>query len=191
MGQRSPSWLGLVLAQLGPKPGARRNKALLLVPADLGEDWRVVAERSWRSGTGGSAAAQRARAAGSVTVWRSFRTRDRSGWVWCQVTPLAGEQDASETLSKLGERFLRNPRAKVSLSSQRQVEPPHIPGADQLWACEQQTTGKAGAGSSLLLGVRVGSVVAVLAASGSAASWPLVAAAGERLVSRIRHPARG
>lgn len=164
---------------------------MLLVPGDLGAGWRQVADRSWRSGIGRSEAAQRARAARSVTVWRSFRTTDRSGWLWCQVTPLGSEQDASEAMTRLGERYVRNVRAEVALRSERQLEPPHVPGADEVWAREQRTTGRAGEGASLLLGVRVGVVVGVVALSGRAASWPVVTAAGEQLVTRIRSRDRG
>ncbi|MGZ6825882.1 MAG: hypothetical protein ACXVGH_03745 [Mycobacteriales bacterium] len=164
---------------------------MLLVPGDLGGDWRRVADRSWRSGMGRSEAAQRARAVRSVTVWRSFRTADRSGWLWCQVTPLGSEQDASEAMSRLGNRFVRNARAQVALSSERQLEPPHVTGADEAWAREQRTTGRAGEGASLLLGVRVGAVVGVVALSGRTATWPAVTAAGEQLVTRIRSRDRG
>ncbi|MGZ4640209.1 MAG: hypothetical protein ACXV2J_14255 [Actinomycetes bacterium] len=107
------------------------------------------------------------------------------------MTPLGSEQDASEAMTRLGERYVRNVRAEVALRSERQLEPPRVAGADEVWAREQRTTGRAGEGASLMLGVRVGAVVGVVALSGRTATWPAVTAAGEQLVTRIRSRDRG
>lgn len=175
-----------MLAQIGPKPGSRRSAALLLGPSDLpGGDWRKTDERTWRTGLGAGEVAHRARQAGSVTAWRSFVDADEQGWLWCQVMPVASPADAITVMAGLDRLLLRNLRAKVTVLAEGEVEGLYIPGVDQTWAYEQRTEGPDGPGVALSLAVRIGALVAVMAASGKAADWTQLAEIGAAQARRL------
>jgi hypothetical protein len=91
---------------------ARTVLARLLAAADLpGGPWRVLDQRTWRTGTIGSPTlwGDRARQAGSVTAWRSFRDAGAERWAWIQIAPLASAGDAESALSGVGDRRLATP----------------------------------------------------------------------------------
>jgi hypothetical protein len=104
--------LQFAAAQVGPKAGKNEVLARLLAAADLpGGPWRVLDQRTWRTGTIGSPTlwGDRARQAGSVTAWRSFRDAGAERWAWIQIAPLASAGDAESALSGVGDRGLATP----------------------------------------------------------------------------------
>jgi hypothetical protein len=172
--------LKFAVAQLGRKAGARDALACLLGVEGLpGAGWRVLDERTWRTGVAGHATpwGGRARAAGSVTAWRSFQDAAGRRWVWVQVMPLVSAQDALDALGGIGDRLLGNARATVKVVREHDVEVVPFAGASAVWAHEQHTAGHDGEGVSLLLAGVVGVSVVVVCASGSAA-WDWGAVSG-------------
>jgi len=133
----------------------------------LGEDWRRVDQRTWRTGhqTPTEPWARRAASAGALTAWRSFRSGER--WLWVQVTNLANPGDAVSVLPTVGERFLSNPRSEVSLVHEDLVTPPEVEGAAASWGLRQVTEGPSGRGLVLLWGYAVGATMLVLSAAGT------------------------
>ena len=138
-----PRGLQLVAAQLGRKPGKERVLSLLLEVPDLpGDRWAVKDQRTWRTGQTShpSEAAVRARAAGSITAWRSFEQKGISRGLWVQVTPAVSGEDAQAFVKDMPNRFVKNPGALVGVRSERTIEGTQIPGADDIWCYEQETT---------------------------------------------------
>ena len=161
--------LGFVVAQLAPKPGARRALARVVSEYDLpGSGWRVIDERTWRTGVCGRATdwGRRARAIGSVTAWRSFDL-EAQRWCWVQVVPLASEPDALAAVEGVGDRTLGNLRSEVTVISEQDVEISLFPGAGSVWAREQHTSGPTGAGVAKTLAAATGLHLIVVCASGS------------------------
>lgn len=159
-----------VTAQLGRKPGKHLALAHLLDAGDLPDDtWRVIDERTWRTGEIGPAApwAERARLAGSVTAWRSFRSKTAAKWTWIQVAQLASAEDAETALTSIGGRRLANLRARVRLVSETAVPMEPFAGASAVWALEQRTDGPGGPGVSLMLAAAIGDWLTAMGLAGS------------------------
>jgi hypothetical protein len=159
---------------------------MLLGASDLpGGGWRKLDERTWRSGLDGGEVAQRARQAGSITAWRSFVDGDEQGWLWLQVMPVASQADGISLMAELDGLFLRNLRAQVKVLSEREVPAPPISGVDQTWAYEQEAEGRNGASHALYLAFRIGTLVTVMSASGTAADWTQLAEIGGEQARRL------
>jgi hypothetical protein len=136
-----------VMAQLGRKAGKGEALGRLLSGNDLPDGpWRVMDQRTWRTGEVGPATVwgERAGQAGSVTAWRSFSHETAPRWAWIQVIPMASEEDAGAALADVGERRLANLRSRVRLVSQRVVPVELFAGASAAWAREQHTEGRDG-----------------------------------------------
>lgn len=161
-----------VTAQLGRKAGKDAVLARLLHEGDLPDGpWRMMDQRTWRTGVMGPATpwGERARQAGSVTGWRSFshETARRSAWI--QVMPLASADDAGAALPVIGERGLANLRSRVQLVSERDVPAEPFAGASAVWAREQHTTGKDGPGAVLMLAGAISHWLVTVCLAGSPA----------------------
>lgn len=161
-----------VTAQFGRKAGKSEILGRLLHEGDLPYGpWRMLDERTWRTGVMGPATpwGDRARQAGSVTGWRSFShgTAQRSAWI--QVIPLASPEDASAALPVMAERGLANLRSTVHPVSDRDVPVEPFAGASAVWAREQQTTGKDGPGTVLMLAGAVSRCLVIVCLAGSPA----------------------
>lgn len=171
------------MAQLAPKPGARRVLERVVTVHDLpGDGWRVMDERTWRTGVSGQATewGRRARAVGSVTAWRSFELAARQ-WCWVQVAPLASESDALAAIEGVGDRLLGNLRGKAAVVRERDVQVDPFPGASRVWAHEQHTSGPTGPGVSKMLAAAAGTHLIVVCASGSPEwEWEAVSGLGRR-----------
>jgi len=130
---------------------------------------------------------ERARQAGSVTAWRSFRDAGGSRWAWVQVTPLASAEDASEALTGIGERALINLKAEVRLVSESDVPIEPFTRASAVWAREQHTDSRDGPGVVLMLAGAVSDWLIVLCLSGSPA-WDWRSASELAAVQAARLP---
>jgi hypothetical protein len=162
--------MSFVAAQLAPKSGARQVLARVVTADDLpGGGWSVADERTWRTGVSRPATewGKRARAAGSVTAWRSFKAVAARRWCWVQVVPLVSESDALSALEGIGDRLLRNLRAAVTVLREHDVDIEAFPGAGRVWAHEYHTVGPDGEGVARMLAAACGSYVIVVSASGS------------------------
>lgn len=158
-----------VAAQLAPKPGARRALERIVTVHDLPESgWRVIDERTWRTGVSGPATqwGRRARAAGSVTAWRSFERAARQ-WCWVQVVPLVSQADALGAVEDVGARSLGNLQSKVTVIREQDVQVDPFAEAGLVWAHEQHTSGPTGAGVAMTLAAAVGTHLIVVSASGT------------------------
>jgi hypothetical protein len=192
LGVPVPRKLQFVAAQLGRKPGKGRVLSALLEISDLpGDRWTVKSQRTWRTGQtdNPSPAAIRARDAGSITAWRSFEEKGLSRWLWVQVTPTVSNDDAQAFIKDMPNRFLKNSGA-IALRSERTIEGNEIPGAEDVWCHEQETTALIGDGISMLAAGRVGELVFTLAASSLAGgwSWGDVTAIAARQAQRLNQP---
>lgn len=159
-----------VTAQLGRKTGKGEALTRLLSGTDLPDGpWRVMDQRTWRTGEAGPATAwgERARQAGSITAWRSFSHETAPRWAWIQVVPMASEEDAGAALAGAGERGLANPRSRVRLVSQHDVPVEPFAGASAVWAREQHTEGRDGPGVVLMLAGAVSHWLVIAGLSGS------------------------
>ena len=159
-------------AQLGRKAGKGEALARLLSGSDLPDGpWRVMDQRTWRTGEARPSTAwgERARRAGSVTAWRSFSHETAPRWAWIQVTPMASQEDAGAALAGVGDRALANLRSGVRLVSQRDVSVEPFAGASAIWAREQRTDGRDGPGVVLMLAGAVGRWLVMASLSGSPA----------------------
>jgi len=181
-----PSRLRFVLGQLGSKPGADQTLLRLLDAPDLpGAGWRVVDERTWRTGSQRRQEAwvRRARQVGSVTGWRSFRGGDR--WLWVQLVPLASADDGPDALRSVPGGLLRNLRSKVVVESEAEVPSLVVPGAEITWARGQRTSGQP-SGTTLMLAWTAQSDLVVSAASGTPDwSWDELTAIAAKQCDRL------
>jgi hypothetical protein len=162
--------LGFIAAQLAPRPGARQALARVVTADDLpGDGWRVLDERTWRTGMSGPATgwSRRARAAGSVTAWRSFEAVPMRRWCWVQVVPLVSEADALSALGGVGNRGIRNLHARVTVVREHDVDIGAFPWAGKVWAHEQHTTEPDGSGVALMLAAVCGAYMIVVSGAGA------------------------
>jgi hypothetical protein len=164
-------------AQLGRKPGGRDLLARLLSDDDLpGGTWRKIDQRTWRTGVATSTPwGDRAREAGSVTAWRSFRDQAKRRGVWLEVIPLASALDARAALRDVGDIQLRNLRATVRVVDENDIDIEPFVGASAVWAHEYRTAGPDGPGATLMLAAAVEDfVVIVCVAAQPAWDWSSV-----------------
>ena len=178
----------LLLAQVGPKRGSRGALERLLSVGELpGAGWKVIDQRTWRTGLGGRSAWQaNARAVGSLTAWRSFEQANASRYLWVQVTPLASPADAEQALADLEEHALANPRFGDVVGERRTVS---LPLHDVVaTGVEQDIIAASGTSTTLTIPVVNGATLAVLCASGSGSggwAWPDVVALAEAQYARL------
>jgi len=182
--------LRFAAAQIGAKPHGLDSRLMLLQPDDLpGETWRVLDERTWRTGSVGQQSdwARRARGAKSITAWRSFEQVGAQRWLWCEVVPLVSPEDAVAALSAVPDMTLRNQHAKVRITGRRDVAMPPPPGSDHAWAREETTEGPHGVGTALYLAWPYHRVLNVIACSGGHDrwNWPQVQALGATQTARV------
>jgi hypothetical protein len=181
-----PSRLRFVFGQLGSKSGAEETLLRLLEVPDLpGAGWRVVDERTWRTGSQRREEAwvHRAHQIGSVTGWRSFRCGDR--WLWVQLVPLANVDDGPDALRSVPRGALRNLRSKVVVESEAEVTSLVVPGAEITRALEQRTSGQP-PGTTLMLAWTAQSDLVVSAASGTPEwSWDELTAIAAKQCVRL------
>lgn len=162
-----PSRLRFVLSQLGLKSQGVETRQQLIEAIDLpGTGWKVIDQRTWRTGHQKLPEpwAQRAAASGSMTVWRSFRAPDR--WLWTQLVPLASAADSQDALRAVPDSFVKNLRAKVVLESASEAPGIVVEGADATWAYEQRTSGHGALSTTLLLAWAFEAQLVVTAGSG-------------------------
>jgi hypothetical protein len=184
--------LGFLTARLGRSPAKRDALARLLRAGDLpGAGWKPMSQRTWPTGAKGPRTewAARARAAGSLTVWRSFQNRSVRQWLWLQIVPLLSIADAHAEFKQIRERGLRHQGARVRVQSEKDVAIDPFPGASKIWAHEQQIVGLAGPGVNKLLVVAVGSNVIVACSSGApVVNWQAMAGLAAKQAQRVPPP---
>lgn len=182
-----------LLAQIGPRAARRDSLAMLLEAAQLpGTGWTVLDERSWRTGfmSKPTEAARRARRARTFSAIRSFELGTESRWVWIEVMPFAAPADAEAVLPSLPALFVSNPRAKVTVTGERRLEPDEIAEmADYPFVYEQATTGEHGPSAARYAAGTVEHVVFVVATSGYGEgwSWAEVASVAASQADRIKN----
>lgn len=191
------SRLRFVLAQLGWQPGAKVGLSRLLDASDLVANepisasgfglWRRLDQRAWRTGAVASPRPWQvaARAAGSLTVWRSLVCRPRGPWLWVQWIPLVDATDAAQALVAAQDPTmgLRNLRADVETLARRDLQsPPVVVGADLVSATEEDTTDP---GTVLTLRCTAGRHLVVLCAAGAGWDWPALVSLAELQLPRL------
>jgi len=182
-----------LLAQIGPKAARHESLSMLLEPSQLpGAGWTLLDQRSWRTGftSKPSEAARRARHARRFSAIRSFELAAASRWVWVEVMPFATAADAEAALPSLPTLFVSNPRAKVTVTGERRLEPDEIAEmADYPFVYEQTTSGEHGPSASRYAAGTVRHVVFIVATSafGEGWSWTEVASVAASQVAGIRN----
>ena len=98
-------------SSLRPRTRGAELPRLLLEPKDFGgSDWRLLDGWVWTTGASGSNEdwAKRARAAGLITVWRSFELPGTvEGW-WVEIAELESERDALQAVKTARRYELHN-----------------------------------------------------------------------------------
>jgi hypothetical protein len=184
--------LRLVLAQLGPKPGRRAALRRCLEDTDLpGGAWLRTDQHTWRTGLSNAPDrwTREAKAAGSVTAWRSFALGEIR-WLWIQVVPLARAADGAEAVATAANptNELHALGSRVTVTESADVAPPDIVGASVVSAREQRTVGRKGEGIVLTIRFATGSYLVVMMASALAAQawkWSELAAIANLQVARL------
>lgn len=172
-GRYIPNIVG-VYAKLGRKPGAGDSLSMLPYWSDLtGDGWNQMDEQTWRTGRMGRASewGARAREMQSVTAVRSFEQRGASRWLVTEVIPLVSAEDAALALADVPNRFLANPRSKVTIVKEGAVSGIAGPGDSASWAYEQETTSSMGPGIARYLSGTAGPVLYLVVGSGLADTW--------------------
>ncbi|HEV3361835.1 MAG TPA: hypothetical protein VG247_33910 [Pseudonocardiaceae bacterium] len=176
------------IANLWSSPARRDALARLLTSADLpGSGWRKMSEKTWPTGAKGPATewSERARAAGSLTAFRSLQNRGVRQWIWTQMTPLVSMADAHAELERMRERGLRTQGA-VRVHSEKDVAVDLFAGSTRIWAHEQRVTGLFGNGTNKLLAAVVGTSVIVVSSSGTEViTWSAMAGLAVKLGQRV------
>jgi hypothetical protein len=169
-----PTRIRFAIARLGTKAGKARSLNMLVGPSELpGEGWKVLDERTWRTGALGSASewAKRARAAGSITAWRSFENSSDRRWLWLEVVPLASNSDSEAAVRDVPSRGMAN-AAAPSMQAQRDVANLAVPGVDNVWGVEQDVVTRQGEpGQAKMLAGTHKATLLVVTASGLVAAW--------------------
>lgn len=181
--------LGFLTSRLGRSPAKRDALARLLRAGDLpGAGWKPMSQRTWPTGAKGPDTewGARARAAGSLTAWRSFQNRSVRQWLWLQMAPLVSIQDAHAEFEQIKERGLRHQGARVKVRSERDVMVEPFAGSSKIWAFEQRITGLGGPGENKLLVAAVNSTVIVVCSTGApVVNWQSMAALAAKLGQRV------
>jgi hypothetical protein len=164
-----------VYAKFGTKSGAPASLEMLPECSDLaGDGWTLLDEQTWRTGRMGKVSdwGVRAREIKSVTALRSFAQDDKFRWLVTQVIPLASQSDAALAVKDAPNRFLRNPRSRVSVKLEHSVGDITAPGGGpSTWAYEQETASSMGPGVCRYLAGTCGSTLYVIIAAGLTESW--------------------
>jgi hypothetical protein len=154
-----------------------------------GDGWSLMDQQTWRTGRMGRASdwGARAREMQSVTAVRSFEQQGASCWLVTEVIPLVSAEDAALALADIPNRFLVNPRRKVTVVKEGEVSGIAGPGHSSICAYEQETTSSMGSGMARYLSGTAGPVLYLVVASGLADSWSWdgIVSVAEGLVSRI------
>jgi len=170
-----PSRLRFVAAQIGPKPGKKRSLTMLLDLSELpGDDWKMLDQRTWRTGIATPIPdwTKRANEAGSVTAWRSFGQKTGpSQTIWTQVTPFVSADDAQSALTDTPKNMMRNLWAEVSPTSERVIEDYSIPDVTSQWFYEQEALSSEGASTSRFVAATVAEWLFVVACAGLDGTW--------------------
>lgn len=190
------SRLRFVLGQLGIKPAAHQSLARLLDAADLEANgpsgvadpqrWRRLDQRTWRTGAVADPQPWQAaaRAAGSVTAWRSLQAGPRPQSLWVQWSPMASAAGAVEALAAAANPAsgIRNTGATVESVELLSVPPPAISQADRVTATEERTTGP---DPVRMLRCVAGRHLVLLCASGGEWDWSTLATLAQLQLSRL------
>jgi hypothetical protein len=166
----------VLLAQIGSSTARARPRAMLLQQEDLvGNGWKVLNERSWRTGAWGispTEAGRRARKQGLFSAARSFEQVPSLRWLSVEVIQFASVQDAELTVPEFQRRFVPNPKARVTVTAERKIEGYEVPGVPDPWIYEQSTIGAKGPGMARYVAANVDHVVFFAVCAGYGDCWP-------------------
>lgn len=167
---------GYVFAQFGKRSERKRSLSILMNQAELpGQGWRVVDERTWRSGSIGprSDAAVRSLKAGGVIAWRSFGQKEPPRGVWIQVGPYGTVEDAESAVPELFSRSIKSSRFEGRVSEEKSIVDISIPGVAHAAFIEQSIEGTSvGPRNSKYVVGSVSQYVFGIGCTGRADGWP-------------------
>jgi hypothetical protein len=166
--------LRFVVSQVGLKTGKKTSLEMLLDKSDLVDDgWRMLDERTWRTGISepNSERSTRAREIGSITAWRSFSRTNPDQAIWAQVVPFSSTGDAAMAVTDANASLLPSLRQKVTITSEKAIDVVSIEGIDDPWVFEQHTTTAHGPSCTKIVGGRIEQIVILIACSGTDEGW--------------------
>jgi len=179
----------LVIAQVWVPRSRSLIEPIDVLPrvADLGSEFKLIDERRWRTGTSNAEWASRAKKAGSITAWRSFKGAGPHGF-WIQACPLSDEADAKSAMGDLWTRTLTNLRFRGRLVDSRAGPPVPSLGSDASTIEHEVVLGDERV-VTRYVAWRSHNVVNVLAASGQTEtwSWDAIASIADAQNRRIQH----
>ena len=172
------------MAPDGERPGAAgedggatetaRSLAMLAAAADLpGPGWEVAEDRTWS--TGGldptSEKSRRARRAGTVTAWRTFRQRGSVRSAWVEVVPYATGEDAAVSLRQSPRYFTGAGGPDEEVVAEHLVEDLGLPGVPDVWMYEKTVRGPDGTRHVRYVAGTVAQVLFIASCSGEPGQW--------------------
>lgn len=170
---RTAALLDVVISTIGPKPGKAAVLSRLISVEDLDNSgFRVLKERTYRTGPGRSATPEikRARASGSVTAIRYFRSAIAGRTVWVSITPFASNEDAETYLPSLYDHLLRLPFGRYKTLEVQRIDPLEF-NVQPTVAYQERYEGPRGPGVSRMIGGVAGLYEYVLYFSTTTEEW--------------------
>jgi hypothetical protein len=163
-----------LLAQFGKRAERERSRAMLLDLEDLpAGDWKVLGDRQWRTGAIGeqNEIVQRAIKSGSFTAWRSFKLLTTRRGIWLEVIPYASAKDADSAVPGQRFSFRKNPKLRLTVTGEREIDDLDIPGVSTRLIFEKMTDSEDGPGASRYVVGSVDRFVFVVVGSEQGGEW--------------------
>jgi hypothetical protein len=189
-GQLFKRWILRLRWMLSLRPrkrGAELSRSLL-EPTDFnGGSWRVLDGRVWTTGASGSNEdwAKRARAAGLITVWRSFELPGTVQSWWVEIAELASDLDSLQALRTAQRYQLKNPGFRGAIISESK---PSVTIEGIVVAAKQNEVEVDGQrATSLMCSYAVANYVVTIMSSGAALDLPEFTRVTELQASRLRN----
>jgi hypothetical protein len=138
------SRLAYGLAQLGSRVKREYTRSMLIESSDLpGGDWRLLAERIYRTGVLGRKHEiwRRARSQGTFTAVRGFDQPKVPKWLTTKLSPVASTGDAVDLAPILLSLSLLMQRRKATMTSEGPGPAVPVAGVSDPWVHEQLFSG--------------------------------------------------
>jgi len=133
----------------------------------------VAEDRTWPTGEldPASEKSRRARRAGVVTAWRTFRQPGSVRSAWVEVVPYATEEDAALSLRQSPRYFTGTNGPDENLVAEQVVEDRGLPGVPDAWLYEKTVRGPDGARHTRYVAGTVARVMFIASCSGEPGQW--------------------
>jgi hypothetical protein len=164
------------LAQLGSREARQRTISMLPAPSDLpGGSWRVLDQKTWRTGAWGSISSdegQRAHQIGTYSSIRTFVQGEFPRWFYVLVIPCASASDAISAIPLAKSRMSNHRSSDVKIIEEHIAREVQIDEMPDSLIFEQRTVGRLGPGIARYVAGNVDEVAFVICCSSLEDGWP-------------------